>query len=191
MPARLTWALCRDDGHYRVRLGGGSAVSARTIVLATGARYRRLPVPRLEEFEKTSVYYAATLMEAQLCGSDPVVVVGGGNSAGQATVFLADHVGQLRLVVRERRLTDYMSRYLADRIERDERIEVLLHTEVRELLGECSLEAVVVEDTETSERRTLEARELFGIRGRRRTQRVYQAGRLGGRRRIHGRPAGP
>lgn len=154
-------ALCRDDGHYLVRLADGSAVSARTIVLATGARYRKLPVPRLEEFEKTSVYYAATLMEAQLCASDPVVVVGGGNSAGQATVFLADHVGQLRLVVHERRLTEHMSRYLADRIERDERIEVLLHTEVRELLGKCSLEGTVVEDLDTGECRTLPAREMF------------------------------
>ncbi|MGH3901576.1 MAG: NAD(P)/FAD-dependent oxidoreductase [Pseudonocardiaceae bacterium] len=100
-------------------------------------------------------------MEAQLCASDPVVVVGGGNSAGQATVFLAEHVGQLRLVVRKRRLTDYMSRYLADRIERDQRIEVLLHIEVRELLGECSPEAVSVEDIDSGEKRTLEARELF------------------------------
>jgi hypothetical protein len=73
----------------------------------------------LEEFEETSVYYAATPMEAQLCINDPVVVVGGDNSAGQATIFLADHVEQIRLVVREHRLDEYMSRYLADQIERD------------------------------------------------------------------------
>ncbi|MGH3922727.1 MAG: hypothetical protein ACRDTT_07655, partial [Pseudonocardiaceae bacterium] len=81
--------------------------------------------------------------------------------AGQATVFLADQVGQLRLVVRERRLDENMSRYLADRIERDDRIEVLLHTEVRDLLGDHSLDAVVVEDNQTGGRRTLEAKELF------------------------------
>jgi thioredoxin reductase (NADPH) len=153
--------LTRDDGQYRIRFADGTDVLARTVVLATGARYRKLPVPRLEEFEETSVYYAATSMEAQLCVNDPVVVVGGGNSAGQATIFLADHVGKIRLVVREHRLDEYMSRYLADRIERDPRIEVLLHTEVRELLGDKLLEAVVVEDNESGERRTLEARELF------------------------------
>ncbi|MGH3922726.1 MAG: FAD-dependent oxidoreductase, partial [Pseudonocardiaceae bacterium] len=68
----------RDDGHYRVRLVDGTEVFARTVVIATGARYRTLPVPRVDEFEKTSIYYAATQMEAQLCGSDPVVVVVGG-----------------------------------------------------------------------------------------------------------------
>jgi thioredoxin reductase (NADPH) len=151
-------ALSREDGHYRVRLEDGTEVLARTVVLATGARYRRLPVPRVEEFEKTSIYYAATLMEAQLCNADPVVVVGGGNSAGQATVFLADHVGSLRLVVRERRLDENMSRYLADRIERNPRIEVLLHTEVAELLGDRVLEGVVVRDNETGGQRTLEAK---------------------------------
>jgi thioredoxin reductase (NADPH) len=153
--------LIRDDGHYRIQFEDGTEVSARTVVLSTGARYRKLLVPRLEEFEKTSVYYAATLMEAQLCVSDPVVVVGGGNSAGQATIFLVDHVEKIRLVVREHRLDEHMSRYLADRIERDPRIEVLLHSEVRELLGDKSLEAVVVQDNESGEQRTLEARELF------------------------------
>lgn len=154
-------ALSRDDGYYRVRLEDGTDVFARTVVLATGARYRKLPVPRVEEFEKTSIYYAATLMEAQLCTADPVVVVGGGNSAGQATIFLAGHVGQLRLVVRERHLNENMSRYLADRIERDPRIEVLLHTEVAELLGDRTLDGVVVRDNETGEQRTLDAAELF------------------------------
>jgi thioredoxin reductase (NADPH) len=153
--------LTQNDGHYLIRFSDGTAVSARTVVLATGARYRKLPVPRLEEFEETSIYYAATPMEAQLCLNDPVVVVGGGNSAGQATIFLADHVGKIRLVIREHRLDEHMSRYLADRIERDPRIEVLVHTEVRELLGDKSLEAVVVQDNETGEQRTVEARELF------------------------------
>jgi thioredoxin reductase (NADPH) len=153
--------LTRDDGHYRIRFADGTEVFARTVVLATGARYRKLPVPRLEEFEETSIYYAATPIEAQLCVNDPVVVVGGGNSAGQATIFLADHVGKIHLVVREHQLDEYMSRYLADRIERDPRINVLLHTEIRELLGDKSLRAVVVQDNESGQQRTLEARELF------------------------------
>ncbi|MGH4012068.1 MAG: FAD-dependent oxidoreductase [Pseudonocardiaceae bacterium] len=153
--------LTRDHGQYRIQFADGTGVSARTVVLATGARYRKLPIARLEEFEKTSIYYAATPMEAQLCVNDPVVVVGGGNSAGQATIFLADHVGKIRLVIREHRLDEYMSRYLADRIERDPRIDVLVHTEVRELLGDKSLEAVVVQDNDSGEQRALEARELF------------------------------
>jgi len=143
--------LTRDGGHYRIRFADGTEASARTVVLATGARYRKLPVPRLEEFEETSIYYAATPMEAQLCVDDPVVVVGGGNSAGQATIFLADHVGRIHLVVREHRLDEDMSRYLADRIERDPRIDVLVHTEVRELLGDKSLQAVVVQDNESGQ----------------------------------------
>ena len=148
--------------HHVVRLRGGDVLLTRTLVIATGARYRRLPVPRLEEFEQTSVYYAATQIEAQLCVNDPVVVVGGGNSAGQAALFLADHARSVALVVREHSLDEFMSRYLADRILRDPRIEVRLHTEVRELVGERGqLEAVVVQDGEDGSRATLPARELM------------------------------
>jgi thioredoxin reductase (NADPH) len=155
-------ALRREDGHYVVQLDNGAAAVARTLVVATGARYRKLPVPGLEEFEETSVFYAATQIEAQICDQDPVVVVGGGNSAGQATLFLADHAAKVQLVVRENTLDEFMSRYLADRILADPRIKVLVHTEVRELLGDRGmLEAVVVEDICTGRRRRLEARELM------------------------------
>jgi thioredoxin reductase (NADPH) len=143
------------DGHYLVRLADGHEVCARTIVVATGARYRRLSVPRLDDFEADSVYYAATLMEARMCAGDPVVVVGGGNSAGQATLFLSRYATSLRLLVRGDSLTKDMSRYLADRISRTPGVEVLLNTEVREL------EAVVAEDTRTGERRQIEANALF------------------------------
>ncbi|WP_214367569.1 FAD-dependent oxidoreductase [Pseudonocardia sp. H11422] len=161
VPAEVV-ALERDDGQYVLRLADGDRVAARSVIIATGARYRRLPVPRLEEFEDTSIYYAATPVEARNCVGDPVVVVGGGNSAGQAALFLADHAAQVRTVVRERELGEYMSRYLADRIERDPRVEVLVHTEVRELQGgHGALEAVVVEDLDTGERRVLPARELM------------------------------
>ena len=111
-------ALERRDGHHVVKLDGGGSITARTVVVATGARYRRLGVPGLEQFEETSVYYAATQVEARVCHNDPVAVVGGGNSAGQATVFLAQHAVRVRLVVREDALSRNMSRYLVDRIER-------------------------------------------------------------------------
>lgn len=156
-------ALHRQDGHYLVGLDNGAhSARARTLLVATGARYRRLPVPRLDEFEDTCVYYAATPIEAKLCVNDPVVVVGGGNSAGQAALFLADHASAVRMVVREQSLGEYMSRYLADRILADERIEVYLHSEIRELVGEPGvLEAVVIEDTTTGEHRTMPSRDLM------------------------------
>lgn len=160
VPAEAT-ALERRDGHHVVRLDDGSTVSALTVLIATGARYRRLPVPRLEEFEGASVYYAATWVEARLCADDPVLVVGGGNSAGQASLFLSRHVRQVRLAIRHEDLGRDMSRYLQDQIERSPAVEVLRCTEVRELIGGKALEAVVVEDRRTGERTQLEARALF------------------------------
>jgi thioredoxin reductase (NADPH) len=130
-------------------------------VIATGVQYRRLPVPRFDELEGTSVYYAATLMEAQLCRGDPVAVVGGGNSAGQAALFLTGHASHVDLIVREPVLTENMSRYLADRIERNPDVDVHLHSEVRELCGRDALEALVVEDNRTGDRERIEARALF------------------------------
>ena len=160
VPAEAS-SLENHDGYYVVRLAEGEAVSTRALIVASGVRYRRLPVPGLDELEGSSVYYAATLMEAQLCAGTPVVVVGGGNSAGQAVIFLADHVGSITLIVRERDLSENMSAYLADRIERDPRVQVLLDTEVGELVGEKNLEAVVAENNTTGERRTVEAKALF------------------------------
>jgi thioredoxin reductase (NADPH) len=152
-------ALVREDGFDVVTFAEGR-IAARSIVLATGARYRRLSVPRLGDFEGNGVYYAATEMEARECGSRPVVV-GGGNSAGQATLFLAGRAGWARLLVRSADLGKSMSRYLVDRIERDPRIAVELCSEVRELLGQERLEGVVVEDTRDRSRRTIDTTALF------------------------------
>jgi thioredoxin reductase (NADPH) len=154
-------ALERDSGMFRITMDDGSQIETRTLLIATGARYRKLPVARLDEFEANSVYYAATLLEAQLCHGDPVVVVGGGNSAGQATLFLAEHAAKVTLVIRHHDVARDMSRYLADRIERRPDIDVLRDTEVTELVGQGRLEAVVVRDLETHERRVLDARALF------------------------------
>jgi thioredoxin reductase (NADPH) len=154
-------ALEQQDGRYAVHLHDGGTVYGRTVVIASGARYRKLAIARLEDFESTCVYYAATQMEARVCRNDPVVVVGGGNSAGQATVFLSRHASSVTLVVREPTLDTNMSRYLADRIERLENVEVLLGHEVRELRGTDELEAVVAEKRDGGERRAVPARALF------------------------------
>jgi thioredoxin reductase (NADPH) len=150
-----------DDGQYTVGLDDGTSVTAASVVIATGARYRRLDVPRMEYFEQMSVYYAASQAEALLCRGDPVAIVGGGNSAGQAAVFLSRHAERVTLIVREHDLGECMSRYLIDQVSRLANVRVLLGTEVRELLGDQALEAVAVEDNRTAERRTLEARALF------------------------------
>jgi thioredoxin reductase (NADPH) len=154
-------ALEVEDGHYVAHLDGDDEIPARTLVIATGARYRKLSVPGFEKFEPVSVYYAATQVEARMCRSDPIAVVGGGNSAGQAALFLARTAARVILVVRERELTENMSRYLVDRIERDPRIDVMLHSEVRELLGDDVLEALLVEDSQSGRRHTVDARSLF------------------------------
>src|SRR6202012_1710588 len=114
----------------------GDAVAGRTVVIATGVRYRRLPVPGIAELEGISVHYAATLMEAQLCRGDPVVAVGGGNSAGRGGLFLSGYVPRRTLAIREHELSENISRYLADRIEQTPTIRVITHAEVREVIAD-------------------------------------------------------
>jgi thioredoxin reductase (NADPH) len=160
VPAEAT-ALEERGGDHVVRLDDGTEVVSRTVIVATGVHYRRLPVPRLEEFEGTSVYYAATLVEGRLCAGDSVAVVGGGNSAGQAAQFLSDHVAHLTLIVREDELEENMSHYLADRVLHNPRIDLRLHHEVRELVGDRRLEGLVLEDRHGGERTTVDARYLF------------------------------
>jgi thioredoxin reductase (NADPH) len=153
--------LAREEGHYGVQVAGGEVVNGRTVIVATGAQYRRLDVPDLERYEGVGVYYAATQAEAQLCSGDPVLIVGGGNSAGQAAMFLSQHAASCRLLIRGSDLGKSMSRYLIDEIERREQIEVLTHGEVVELKGENALESVIVADTRTDERQELDAKALF------------------------------
>ena len=137
-------SLREESGHLLVRLSDGTDVAGRAVIAATGARYRRLPVERLEQFEGNGVYYAATDIEARLCADSPVVVVGGGNSAGQAAMFLAEGCSSVALVIRSSDLGKNMSRYLVDRIEAHPRIEVRLNSQLSGLQGEPSLSAVQV-----------------------------------------------
>jgi thioredoxin reductase (NADPH) len=149
------------DGTVRVAPREGEQVIGDAVVIATGVRYRRLGVSGLDELEGISVHYAATQMEAQMCRGDPVAAVGGGNAAGQATLFLARYVPRLTLVVREHDLAENMSRYLADQIERHPSVEVLTGCEIREVIADGTLEALIVERNESGERRRIDARALF------------------------------
>jgi thioredoxin reductase (NADPH) len=153
--------FAREDGHYAIRLAGGETVNGRTVIVATGAQYRKLDVPDLERYEGVGVYYAATQAEAQTCTGDPIVIVGGGNSAGQAAMFLSQHATSCRLLIRGGDLGKSMSRYLVDEIEERAEVEVLAHCEIAELKGQAGLEAVVARDTRTGERRDMAARALF------------------------------
>ncbi|MFC4070482.1 FAD-dependent oxidoreductase [Actinoplanes subglobosus] len=161
VPAEAVRLGSRDSDQI-VHLDDGTQLRTRTVVIATGAQYRKLDVPRLAEFEGTSVYYAATFMEAVFCERQPVSVVGGGNSAGQATVFLARHAARVRLIIRHDDLNRDMSRYLVDQIERLPNVDVLRHTEVTELNGDDGrLQSLGLRDTRTGERQELPTTVLF------------------------------
>jgi thioredoxin reductase (NADPH) len=160
IPAEGT-SLVTQAEHYDIVLGDGSTVSSRAVVIATGARYRRLDVPALEPLEGTSVFYAATEIEAQACFGRPVAVVGGGNAAGQACLFLAERAAHVYLVVRGESLDESMSRYLSERITRHPNIEIRLHAEVRDVVADPELEAIELEDNHTHEQERLGVGALF------------------------------
>jgi thioredoxin reductase (NADPH) len=156
-------ALDERDGSLVLHLSDGTEVLGRAVIAASGARYRRLSLERLGVFEGNGVYYAATEMEARLCGGAPVVVVGGGNSAGQAAMFLADSGSPVSLVIRGPDLGRSMSRYLVDRIEADPRIEVHLNSQVTALEGIRLLSAVRVTGRQSDVK--LECSGLFSLIG--------------------------
>jgi thioredoxin reductase (NADPH) len=151
----------REGDHYRIGLSEASEVVARCVMAASGARYRRLEVPGLERFEGVGVHYAATAAEAQPFEGEEVAVVGGGNSAGQAALFLAGRTRRVHLLIRGDDLGKGMSRYLVERVAGIENVELLANTEVRELVGEDRMEGVVVEDNRSGARRTLGTKALF------------------------------
>ena len=150
---------------YRIEIDGGAPVPARTVVIASGAQYRKLQVPNLHEFEGAGVYYGATTIEAQLCRGEEVIVVGGGNSAGQAAVFLAQTVKRVHVLVRGTGLAETMSRYLIRRIEGSETIVLRPHTEIVGLEGVNHLEHVSWRDNETGAITKHDIRHVFSMTG--------------------------
>jgi thioredoxin reductase (NADPH) len=153
--------LRREDGRFLIELSGGDEVSARSVIAASGARYRRLDVENLGRFEGEGVHYAATQAEAQRCEGREVAVVGGGNSAGQAALFLAARTKRVYLLIRGDDLGKSMSSYLVERVMSAPNVELLAGTEVSELVGEDRLDGVVVENNSSGARGTLKARALF------------------------------
>ena len=153
-----------DEGRHVVTLDDGAQLVARAVIIATGATYRRLDVPGAERFEAFGLYYAATHLEADACRGGDVIVVGGGNSAGQAALSLAAYARRVHLLVRRANLRATMSRYLIERIAAHERVVLATSCWVRELVGDLDLEAAVVEGPDGTTRR-LPVRAVFALLG--------------------------
>src|SRR5258708_30676976 len=153
----------RDDGAFGLKLDDGDVLRAKSVVVASGARYRRAEIENLAHFEGRGVWYWASPIEARLCTEQEIVLVGGGNSAGQAAVFLASHARRVHMVIRGGGLGASMSRYLIERIEATPNIELLFNTEVVALEGseDISLERVRWRSRLSGEEQTVDIRNMF------------------------------
>ena len=161
-------SLTFTEGEHRASLraeGCNAILRAKCVIIATGADYHRLDAEGREEFDGAGVYYAATAREGQLCRNSTVIVAGGGNSAGQAAMFLSEGAEKVLLVIRGEGLAKSMSSYLSRRVEAKKNIEILPHTEIRKMIGGKVLEAVELENTNTHERRTVQTPAVFSMIG--------------------------
>ena len=165
MVARSVVRLNCDKRPFEVVLDSGESLTARAIVIATGAQYNRPNLENLKKFEGEGVYYGATFMESQLCGEDEVAVVGGGNSAGQAAVFLSQTVSKVHMVVRAAELSSTMSRYLIQRLVENPKIELHLNTEITALDGDSHLERITWRDKATGQVSTHDIPHVFIMTG--------------------------
>src|SRR5262245_59648894 len=162
---RTAAGLTRRGDQYIIRLEDGDELAARTVIIATGVAYRELDAAGLDRFKGAGVYYTPLAAQDQIMPGDPVVIVGGGNSAGQAAIWLADRGHPVTVVIRGEGLAASMTPYLIDRIARQPAITIASRCAVREVDGTERLERVVVEDLTTSARRTLAAAALFVLIG--------------------------
>jgi thioredoxin reductase (NADPH) len=157
--------LTCDRKPYQIELEDGTRIPARAIVIATGAKYRKLPIENLSRFEGVGIYYGATFVEAQVCSGEDVIVVGGGNAAGQAAVFLAESTKHVYIIVRGSGLIETMSKYLIRRIEQTPNITVLVQTEVVGFEGVDHLERVTVRNTQTGKTEKKNVAHVFVMTG--------------------------
>jgi thioredoxin reductase (NADPH) len=154
-----------DKRPYELTVDCGQTIRARSVVIASGAQYNKPEIDNLKKFEGQGIYYGATYIEAQLCGKDDAIVVGGGNSAGQAAVYLSQTAGKVHMLVRASQLSDTMSRYLIQRIEENPAIEVHYRTEIVALDGDAQLKRVTWRDKNTGETSIHDIRHLFIMAG--------------------------
>jgi len=161
MPRRVVLLERLEDESFCATFDNGQRVRAKAVVVATGVQYRRLPLDRLADFEGAGIYYAATDMEARYCKGTEAVIIGGGNSAGQAAMFLSRSARSVRVLVRGSSLAASMSSYLSSRLEADPRITIEYGAEVSALHGADHLEALIIRDTKTGASRTVDTRALF------------------------------
>ncbi|PYL77551.1 MAG: thioredoxin reductase, partial [Verrucomicrobia bacterium] len=169
-PAQVLSLNYNADSEYRACIeieGCPATLRAKAVLIATGADYRRLEAENRERFEGVGVYYAATALEGQICRNETVVVVGSGNSAGQAAMFLSDGAKKVLLVIRGDDITKKMSDYLARRVQAQPNIEILYRTEVRKMFGDQRLEQVELENAKTGERQTVKTPAVFSMIGAR------------------------
>src|SRR5438874_3751152 len=167
-PAAALSLQYNPDDEYRVCLeteGCGAILRGKAVLIATGADYRRLDAENRERFEGVGVYYAATALEGQICRNETVIVVGSGNSAGQAAMFLSDGAAKVLLAIRGDDIAKRMSDYLARRVKAQKNIEILYCTEIRRMFGEQRLEAVELENKKTGERREVKTPAVFSMIG--------------------------
>jgi thioredoxin reductase (NADPH) len=154
-----------ENGYITIDPDGAESITTKCLLIATGAQYRRLDADGCERFEGTGVYYAATPAEGHLCEGCDVIVVGGGNSAGQAAVFLASHARKVLLAIRGDDLNKNMSSYLVRRIGQTANIELLCNTTVRRLDGNSHLQSAELLDSKSNEKRTVETPAVFSFIG--------------------------
>src|SRR5437588_11917076 len=165
-PASALSLQYNPDGEYRACLeseGCSAVLRAKTVLIATGADYRRLDAEGREQFEGVGVYYAATALEGQLCRNETVLVAGSGNSAGQAAMFLSEGAAKVLLVVRGNNIK--MSDYLPRRVQAHDNIEILYNTEIRKMSGGKKLEQIELENTKTAKRRVVQTPAVFSMSG--------------------------
>jgi thioredoxin reductase (NADPH) len=163
--ASVTRLKCDQRPYEVVLCDGKETIPARSIVIASGAHYNKPKIDNLPQYEGTGVYYGATFIESQVCGNDEVIVVGGGNSAGQAAVFLSRTASKVHMLVRSTQLSDTMSRYLIQRIEENPGIDVRYCTEIVNMEGETQLEKVTWRDKNTGATETHPIRHVFIMAG--------------------------
>jgi thioredoxin reductase (NADPH) len=163
--ARSVVRLQCDQRPYSVVLDSGEALATRAIVIASGAQYKRPRLANLKQFEGEGIYYGATFMESQLCVAEEVAVVGGGNSAGQAAVFLGQTARKVHMLVRSGELSSTMSRYLIQRLTENPSVELHFHTEITALAGDGHLESVTWQDRKTGVESTHAIRHVFVMTG--------------------------